>query len=156
MLGLSLQEFFVLLVAVVVFVRPEDLPQFVRSLGRLYGKIQRFVHEARSVTRSTIREIESMDKDIKAGIDEIKHPFQGEFVPPTPFSSDEDYCESAHDHEYVETCDHFDADNEAHEDQSPEHVTREDVTPAELIPAPETSQQKHDSKPQESATEQAS
>jgi Sec-independent protein translocase protein TatA len=39
MFGLSVGEILLLIVVMVVFIKPEDLPAIVRQLGRMYGQL---------------------------------------------------------------------------------------------------------------------
>jgi Sec-independent protein translocase protein TatA len=113
MLGLSLHEALVLLVAVILFVRPEDLPRFVRTIGKFYGKVQQYVYEARASTRSTLREIQELDRQAKDAIKGATSPFKDAFVSPTPFHDEKhDYCESADDY-----CDEDDGHEEYYRDE---------------------------------------
>lgn len=42
MFGLGFWEIMIVLVAIVVFIRPKDLPGFVRKVGHLYGQVRKF------------------------------------------------------------------------------------------------------------------
>ena len=42
MFGLGFWEIMIILVAIVVFIRPKDLPGFVRKVGHLYGQVRKF------------------------------------------------------------------------------------------------------------------
>ena len=42
-----------ILVAIIIFVRPEDLPKLVRTIGRYYGELQTYMHKIRRYTRDT-------------------------------------------------------------------------------------------------------
>ncbi|MBN1697897.1 MAG: twin-arginine translocase TatA/TatE family subunit [Spirochaetales bacterium] len=54
MFGLGIWEILLILMAVIIFIKPEDLPGFFRKAGYLYGNLRRYNRE---VTRK-IREIE--------------------------------------------------------------------------------------------------
>ena len=60
MFGISLPEVILILIVVIVFVRPEDLPKFLRSAGRLYGKAKRMYKEVIGVTNQVVKEINSI------------------------------------------------------------------------------------------------
>jgi Sec-independent protein translocase protein TatA len=45
MFGIGIWEFVGIVVALVVFLRPEDVPKALNKLGRLYGKLTRMSRE---------------------------------------------------------------------------------------------------------------
>lgn len=57
----SFFEFTIVVVAVILFVRPEDLPKFLRTAGRLYGAFQAWYRQAQNQTRDTFRELSELD-----------------------------------------------------------------------------------------------
>ncbi len=57
--GFSIGELFLIVIAVIIFVRPEDLPRFFRNVGKIYGEIQRQFTKMRTYTRDTLDEISS-------------------------------------------------------------------------------------------------
>jgi Sec-independent protein translocase protein TatA len=58
MFGIGFSEIIIVFLAVIVFVRPGDLPKFLRTLGRLYGKAKRAYNELIAVKDRIIREID--------------------------------------------------------------------------------------------------
>ncbi|GHU64754.1 hypothetical protein FACS189447_02290 [Spirochaetia bacterium] len=58
MFGIGFSEIIVVLLLIIVFVRPDDLPKFLRTLGRLYGKAKRAYNELVSVKNRFIKEID--------------------------------------------------------------------------------------------------
>jgi len=60
MFGISLPEILLILVVVIIFVRPEDLPRFLRSAGRFYGKAKRMYKEIIGVTNQVMKEMNSI------------------------------------------------------------------------------------------------
>jgi Sec-independent protein translocase protein TatA len=60
MFGISLPEVVLILIIIIIFVRPEDLPKFLRSAGRLYGKAKRMYKEVIGVTNQVVKEINSI------------------------------------------------------------------------------------------------
>ncbi len=47
---------------IVIFVRPEDLPKFVRTVGKFYTDLQRHLLKIRRMGRDTLEDITQMDK----------------------------------------------------------------------------------------------
>ena len=60
MFGISLPEVMLILVIIIIFVRPEDLPKFLRSAGRFYGKAKRMYKEIIGVTNQVMKEMNSI------------------------------------------------------------------------------------------------
>ena len=60
MFGISLPEVILILVVIIIFVRPEDLPRFLRSAGRLYGKARRMYKEIIGITNQVVKEMNSI------------------------------------------------------------------------------------------------
>ena len=60
MFGISLPEVVIIFIVIIIFVRPEDLPKFLRSAGRLYGKARRMYKEVIGVTNQVVKEINSI------------------------------------------------------------------------------------------------
>ena len=69
MFGIGFSEIVIIMLVVIVFVRPTDLPAFTRKLGRLYGLAKRTYNEIVSVKDSFIREM-----DIVAALKEAEKP----------------------------------------------------------------------------------
>ena len=89
MFGIGFSEIVIIALVVIVFVRPSDLPAFVRKLGRLYGQAKRAYAEIVSVKDEFIREM-----DIAAALKEAEKPPEkqaektaGEAVQPPPQTS---------------------------------------------------------------------
>lgn len=57
MLGIGLEEIAVVFVAILVLVRPDDLPAVFRKAGRLWGTLRELSDKARSSARDAAREI---------------------------------------------------------------------------------------------------
>jgi Sec-independent protein translocase protein TatA len=96
--GLAISEMMLVLVAIILFVRPDDLPKFVRTLGNFYGTIQRYFYQARAYTRSTFYEISTLDQP-----------------PPEPTDyDDENYCDGTDD-DYHKEHGEYDHDHDYHE-----------------------------------------
>ncbi len=72
MFGLGFWEIMIVLVVIVIFVRPKDLPRFIRRVGEFYGQVRKFgtmvndqmqdlEHEIRKETRLPL----TTDRDAK-------------------------------------------------------------------------------------------
>ncbi len=55
--GLSLFEIAIVVLVLIIFVRPEDLPKLVRYAGRLYGDLQRQLNHFKHLTRDAMDEL---------------------------------------------------------------------------------------------------
>jgi Sec-independent protein translocase protein TatA len=58
MFCIGFSEVIIVFLAVIIFVRPDDLPKFLRTLGRLYGKAKKAYNELVAVKDRVIREID--------------------------------------------------------------------------------------------------
>jgi Sec-independent protein translocase protein TatA len=58
MFGIGFSEIIIVFLAVIIFVRPGDLPKFLRTAGRLYGKAKKAYNELVAVKDRIIREID--------------------------------------------------------------------------------------------------
>jgi sec-independent protein translocase protein TatB len=58
MFGIGFSEIIVLLVILIVFVRPDDLPKFLRTLGRLYGRARAAYRELAAIKDRFLRELD--------------------------------------------------------------------------------------------------
>lgn len=102
--GLAISEMMLVLIAIILFVRPDDLPKFVRTIGNLYGTVQRYFYQARAYTRSTFHEISTLDQP-----------------PPEPIDyHDENYCDGSDD-DYHKYHDEYDHDHDYHEHDEHHH-----------------------------------
>jgi len=61
MFGIGFGEILVVLIIAIVFIRPEDLPKFLRSAGRLYGQMKKMYKEVIQAKDKIIKEI---DEDV--------------------------------------------------------------------------------------------
>jgi Sec-independent protein translocase protein TatA len=59
MLGIGLPELIVIALVMVVFIRPEDLPAFFRSLGRLYAKAKKAYDEVSAIKDDFVRRVKA-------------------------------------------------------------------------------------------------
>ena len=60
MFGISLAEVVLIFVIMIVFIRPNDLPKFLRSAGRAYGKARKIYREIIGVKEQVMKEINSI------------------------------------------------------------------------------------------------
>jgi Sec-independent protein translocase protein TatA len=58
MFGIGFSEIVIVFLAVIIFVRPADLPKFLRTAGRLYGKAKKAYNELAAVKDRIIQEID--------------------------------------------------------------------------------------------------
>ena len=58
MFGIGVSELLVIMVVLIIFVRPEDLPKVMRSIGKTYGKIKKFYDEIIMVKDKVLKDIE--------------------------------------------------------------------------------------------------
>ena len=58
MFGIGFGEILIVLLVAIVFIRPEDLPKFLRSAGRLYGQLKRMYNEVIRTKEEIIKEID--------------------------------------------------------------------------------------------------
>lgn len=72
MLDLSFWEIFVVLVACVLFFKPEDVPEILRQCGRIFKKIKDFSNEITSVFKDDEDFIRPKNKIL--GLDGKYHP----------------------------------------------------------------------------------
>jgi len=45
MFGLGFWEIIIICIAIIIFIRPEDIPKFAKKAGKLYGDIKRYYHD---------------------------------------------------------------------------------------------------------------
>ncbi len=69
MFGLGIWELIIIIVAVVIFVKPEDLPKFFRKVGKLYGDLKRYNDEI-------LQKFRSMDEKVKKPLTAFKSEFE--------------------------------------------------------------------------------
>jgi Sec-independent protein translocase protein TatA len=58
MFGIGLSEIILIGLILIVFIRPDDLPRFLRSAGKLYGKAKRTYNELITIKDRIIKEID--------------------------------------------------------------------------------------------------
>jgi len=57
MLGIGFEELAIVLVAVLVLVRPRDLPALARKAGKVWGELRALSDKAKSSARDAAREL---------------------------------------------------------------------------------------------------
>jgi sec-independent protein translocase protein TatB len=66
MFGVGFSEIVIIVLLVIVFIKPEDLPRFFRTVGRWYGKAKRAYDEIGKVKDQVLKEIdEAVDLEEK-------------------------------------------------------------------------------------------
>jgi sec-independent protein translocase protein TatB len=58
MFGIGASEIVVIALVVLIFIRPDDLPLFFRSLGRLYAQAKKAYNEVAAIKDDFLREME--------------------------------------------------------------------------------------------------
>lgn len=72
MFGLGISEIIVIVVAALIFVGPKQLPEFIKSAGKLFVQIRRAANEVKSTVDGVIREAEEeVRKEAKSISDSI-------------------------------------------------------------------------------------
>jgi Sec-independent protein translocase protein TatA len=64
MFGLGIWEIVIILLAVIIFIKPEDLPKFFRKVGNVYGQIKRY-------NREVVRKIRHIEYEVKEPFESI-------------------------------------------------------------------------------------
>ena len=57
MFGIGLSEVILIFLVIVVFIRPDDLPKFLRTAGRYYGKAKKLYKELIQVKDKIVKEM---------------------------------------------------------------------------------------------------
>ncbi|MBI9104309.1 MAG: hypothetical protein JEY99_17960 [Spirochaetales bacterium] len=65
MFGLGLSEIITLIIVVIVFLNPKDLPFIIRKIGKIYGKIMRQINGLKKTFSDFEKEVNSIS-DINA------------------------------------------------------------------------------------------
>ena len=60
--SLGIGELVLVGIVIILFVRPEDLPKFIRNVGRFYTQFHRQFMNLRMYTQETIEEISAIDR----------------------------------------------------------------------------------------------
>ena len=72
MFGLGISEIIVIVVAALIFVGPKQLPEFIKSAGKLFVQVRRAANEVKSTVDGVIREAEEeVRKEAKSISDSI-------------------------------------------------------------------------------------
>jgi sec-independent protein translocase protein TatB len=62
MFGIGPSEIILVVIVLIIFIRPEDLPKFLRSAGKVYGEIKKAYKEVIMVKDRIIQEIDDAAK----------------------------------------------------------------------------------------------
>lgn len=78
MFEISFSEILVIMVVALVVIGPERLPQVARTLGRLWGKLQRYANQIKQEVNTSmeIEELRAMERKIKAEADALERSMQ--------------------------------------------------------------------------------
>ena len=82
MFGISMAEVALIFIIMIIFIRPNDLPKFLRSAGRAYGKARKIYREIIGVKDQVIKEINSIAD--MADLDEHQSSVTTKKPVPTP------------------------------------------------------------------------
>ena len=52
--GPSFVELLIVILALIIFIKPEEMPQFFRKVGKAYATVQSFIRRARAFTSQTM------------------------------------------------------------------------------------------------------
>ena len=102
--SIGILELFIIILVVVAFVKPEDLPKFFRTMGNLYGQAQRYFYQMKMYSRQTFDEISRLDQPVP---DPAEDPWHDEHA------HDSYHDEYHHDHYHH---DHDDYHHDHHHD----------------------------------------
>jgi sec-independent protein translocase protein TatB len=69
MFGIGPSEIILVAIILIIFIRPEDLPKFLRSAGKLYGQIKKTYDEVIMVKDKILKEIEDTAKLAESAMD---------------------------------------------------------------------------------------
>jgi len=78
MFGIGFGEILIILLIAIVFIRPEDLPKFLRGAGRLYGQIKRLYKEVIQTKDKIIKEMDEAGATEPSAGAEKKGPPSGD------------------------------------------------------------------------------
>jgi len=73
MFGLGLWEIVIIIVAVLIFIKPEDLPGFFRKIGRIYGQIKQY-------NREMVKKLREIEHDVSKPISQFHGDTQNSFT----------------------------------------------------------------------------
>ena len=71
MFGIGFGEILLVLVILIIFIRPSDLPRFLRKAGILYGKAKRLYKEIMEVKDGIIKEMDKAASDESASDESV-------------------------------------------------------------------------------------
>ena len=60
MFGISTAEIFLILLVIIVFIKPDDLPKFLRTLGKFYAKARKMYREIIGVKDRVMKEMDAL------------------------------------------------------------------------------------------------
>lgn len=74
MFGFSLAELIVVFIVIIIFVKPQDLPEIARFLGKIYYKIRSFFQQIKEQLKEVEKEIgfDEIKQEINKGISEAR------------------------------------------------------------------------------------
>ena len=79
MFGIGLSELILIFLVLIIFIKPDDLPNFLRKAGRFYGKAKKLYNELIQVKDKVLKEINEAATLEEASKNAVKTPSE-----PTP------------------------------------------------------------------------
>ncbi|MFH0933781.1 MAG: Sec-independent protein translocase protein TatB [Pseudomonadota bacterium] len=78
MFDIAFSEIFIIMVVALVVIGPERLPQVARTLGKFWGRMQRYVNQVKQDVNSSIQmeELREVERQVKAQADSLEHSLQ--------------------------------------------------------------------------------
>ncbi len=78
MFEISFGEITVIMVVALVVIGPERLPQVARTMGKMWGKLQRYVNQIKQEVSSSmeVEELRTLERKIKAEADALERSMQ--------------------------------------------------------------------------------
>lgn len=61
MFSIGFSEILIILVVMIVFIKPEELPEFFRKIGRLFGELNRMKNELKKLAETKSEEDKKND-----------------------------------------------------------------------------------------------
>jgi len=82
MFGIDFSEFFVIALVALIVIGPERLPKVARTLGHLFGRMQRYVSEVKSEIDREVKldEVRKLQEQFREAAKSAEHTFTDEVV----------------------------------------------------------------------------
>ena len=82
MFGIDFSEFFIIALVALIVIGPERLPKVARTLGHLFGRMQRYVSEIKSEIDREVKldEVRKLQEQFREAAKSAQHTFTDEVV----------------------------------------------------------------------------